>query len=55
MDLGMTERVKPLLEAVRRMVEDEIAPLDAKFHAEVGKHPEGRFHHTARQLESLMG
>ncbi|MFW2543359.1 acyl-CoA dehydrogenase family protein [Primorskyibacter sp. 2E107] len=56
MDLGMTERVKPLIEAVRRMVEDEIAPLDAEFHHEVGKHPSGdRFQHTDRQLEILNG
>ncbi|MFW2588950.1 acyl-CoA dehydrogenase family protein [Sagittula sp. SSi028] len=55
MDLGMTERVKPLVEAVRRMIEQEIAPLDAEFHAEVGKHPQGRFHHTDRQLEILDG
>ena len=55
MDLGMTERVKPLVEQVRRMIEDEIAPLDREFHAEVGKHPQGRFHHTDRQLEILNG
>ncbi|PYG26998.1 acyl-CoA dehydrogenase family protein [Pelagimonas varians] len=56
MDLGVTDRVRPLIEAVRRMVEDDIAPLDAEFHAEVGKHPSGdRFQHTARQLEILDG
>ncbi|MDJ0823178.1 MAG: acyl-CoA dehydrogenase family protein [Paracoccaceae bacterium] len=56
MDLGMTDRVKPLVEQVRRMVEDEIAPLDAEYHAEVGKHPSGdRFQHTDRQLEILDG
>lgn len=55
MDLGMTERVKPLVARVRRMIEDEIAPLDAEFHSEVGKHPQGRFHHTDRQLEILDG
>ncbi|WP_425037638.1 acyl-CoA dehydrogenase family protein [Primorskyibacter sp. S187A] len=56
MDLGVTEKVRPLIEAVRRMVEDEIAPLDAEYHAEVGKHPSGdRFQHTARQLEILDG
>ncbi|GAA4217982.1 acyl-CoA dehydrogenase [Sagittula marina] len=55
MDLGMTTRVKPLVEAVRRMISDEIAPLDAEFHDEVGQHPDGRFHHTARQLEILDG
>ena len=54
MDLGITEKVRPLIDAVRQMVEDEIAPLDAEFHAEVGKHPSGdRFKHTDRQLEIL--
>ncbi|WP_417525111.1 acyl-CoA dehydrogenase family protein [Marinovum sp.] len=56
MDLGMTDRVRPLVEAVRAMVRDEIAPLDREFHAEVGKHPSGdRFRHTERQLEILEG
>ncbi|MHA7875934.1 acyl-CoA dehydrogenase family protein [Roseivivax sp.] len=55
MDLGVTERVRPLIEAVREMVTDEIAPLDREFHAEVGKHPKGRFFHTDRQLEILNG
>lgn len=56
MDLGMTERVRPLIEAVRAMIQNEIAPLDAEFHAEVGKHPTGdRFKHTDRQLEILDG
>jgi len=56
MDLGISDRVAPLIEAVRHMVEDDIAPLDAEFHAEVGKHPSGdRFRHTARQLEILDG
>lgn len=56
MDLGMTDRVRPLIEAVRAMIQNEIAPLDAEFHAEVGKHPTGdRFKHTDRQLEILDG
>lgn len=56
MDLGITERVAPLIKAVRDMVENDIAPLDAEFHAEVGKHPSGdRFQHTPRQLEILDG
>ena len=56
MDLGITERVAPLIQAVRDMVENDIAPLDAEFHAEVGKHPSGdRFQHTPRQLEILDG
>jgi acyl-CoA dehydrogenase len=54
MDLGMTDRVRPLVEAVRRMVRDEIAPLDAEYHAEVGRHPSGdRFAMTDRQVEIL--
>ena len=56
MDLGVTDRVAPLLQNVRAMINDEIAPLDGEFHAEVGKHPSGdRFKHTARQLEILNG
>jgi acyl-CoA dehydrogenase len=54
MDLGVTDRVRPLIEQVRRMVETEIAPLDAEYHEEVGKHPSGdRFLHTDRQIEIL--
>jgi len=50
----MTDRVRPLVEAVRRMVRDEIAPLDAEYHAEVGRHPSGdRFAMTERQVEIL--
>ena len=56
MDLGVTDRVRPLIEQVRRMVETEIAPLDAEYHEEVGKHPSGdRFLHTDRQSEILEG
>ena len=56
MDLGITEKVRPLIAQVREMVETDIAPLDAEFHAEVGKHPSGdRFKHTDRQLEILDG
>lgn len=54
MDLGVSDRVKPLVEAVRRMVRDEIAPLDVEYHAEVGKHATGdRFAMTDRQTEIL--
>ncbi len=54
MDLGITDRVRPLIEAVRKMVADEIEPLDADYQAEIGKHPSGdRFQHTDRQLEIL--
>ena len=56
MDLGISERVAPLIKAVRDMVENEIAPLDAEYHALVGTYPTGdRFKHTDRQLEILDG
>ena len=56
MDLGISERVAPLIKAVRDMVENDIAPLDAEYHALVGTHPTGdRFKHTDRQLEILDG
>lgn len=54
MDLGVTDRVRPLIEQVRRMVETEIAPLDTEYHEEIGRHPSGdRFLHTDRQIEIL--
>ena len=56
MDLGISERVAPLIKAVRDMVENEIAPLDAEYHALVGTYHTGdRFKHTDRQLEILDG
>ncbi|MEO9526397.1 MAG: acyl-CoA dehydrogenase family protein [Roseibium sp.] len=56
MDLGVTDRVRPLIDRVRRMVETEIAPLDREYHEEVGRHPSGdRFRMTDRQLEILNG
>ncbi|MEM1274522.1 MAG: acyl-CoA dehydrogenase family protein [Pseudomonadota bacterium] len=56
MELGMSDRVRPLIEKVRAMVMDEIAPLDAEYEAEVGRHPSGdRFQRTARQDEILEG
>ena len=36
MDLGKTERLKPILTAVKEMIADDIIPLDAEFLAEVG-------------------
>jgi len=54
MNLGMSDRVRPLVERVRAMIEDEIAPLSDEYEAEVGQHPSGkRFAHTDRQLEIL--
>jgi acyl-CoA dehydrogenase len=52
MNLGMTERLKPIHAQVAAMVRDEIAPLDGEFLAEVGKAGD-RWTHTKRQTEIL--
>ncbi|MHA6289556.1 acyl-CoA dehydrogenase family protein [Maricaulis sp. CAU 1757] len=54
MDLGLSERVKPLVDQVRTMVRDEIMPLDDEYHAEVGK-AGSRFEFTKRQIEIREG
>ncbi|NNU80603.1 acyl-CoA dehydrogenase [Halovulum dunhuangense] len=54
MDLGITQKVAPLVEAVRQMVREEISPLDAEFHAEVGKTGD-RFAYTPRMTGILEG
>jgi acyl-CoA dehydrogenase len=54
MDLGMTERLKPLHEKVATMIRDEIMPLDEEFISEIGKEGD-RWSYTARQTEILEG
>ncbi|MBZ9761958.1 acyl-CoA dehydrogenase family protein [Mesorhizobium sp. CA8] len=54
MNLGMTERLKPIHQRVAAMVRDEIAPLGEEFLAEVGKNGD-RWAYTARQTEILEG
>ncbi|MEO3384765.1 acyl-CoA dehydrogenase family protein [Mesorhizobium sp. CAU 1741] len=54
MNLGMTERLKPIHEKVAKMVREEIMPLDEEYLAEVGKDGD-RWRHTARQLEIIDG
>ena len=51
MNLGITDKVAPLLEEVRAMVRDEILPLEEEFLGEVDK--EDRWSYTARQTEIL--
>ena len=53
MALGMTERLKPIHQAVVEMVRDEIAPLDDEFLAEVEIGDRWTF--TPRQTEILEG
>ena len=54
MNLGVSEKLRPLLDQVRTMVQDEMIPLEREFEEEVGKAGD-RFVHTARQLEILDG
>ena len=54
MNLGMTERLKPIHQRVAAMVRDEIAPLGEEFLADVGKNGD-RWAYTARQTEILEG
>ena len=53
MDLGITPRLRPILESVRAMIADEIAPRDAEFLAEVDTGDRWAF--TPRQTEILEG
>ncbi len=54
MNLGVTERLVPVLDAVRTMVRDDILPLDEEFLAEVGLNGD-RWTYTARQTAILDG
>ena len=54
MDLGITEKVAPLIKAVREMVTSEIAPLEDEYRSEVGKGGD-RFVYTPRMTEILEG
>ncbi len=54
MDLGITERVKPLIEEVRRMIRDDIMPLEAEYRSEVGKDGD-RWKYTDRMTEIMEG
>ena len=51
MNLGKTERLEPLLEAVRTMINEEVLPLEEEYLAEVAK--DDRWTYTARQTEIL--
>lgn len=54
MNLGMTERLKPIHAQVAAMVRDEVMPLDEEFLAEVGKAGD-RWAYSQRQTEILEG
>ena len=50
MDLGITEKVRPLIAAVRAMVRDEIMPAEEEYDAEIGREGD-RFKPTKRMVE----
>ncbi|MEE9272680.1 MAG: acyl-CoA dehydrogenase family protein [Robiginitomaculum sp.] len=50
MNLGATDKVRPLIAKVRKMMRGEIIELDAEYHAQVGKAGD-RFQFTDRQTE----
>ncbi|MEL6598467.1 MAG: acyl-CoA dehydrogenase family protein [Pseudomonadota bacterium] len=54
MDIGVSERVKPLIAQVREMVQTEIAPLSDEFLSLVGSTGD-RFAYTPRMTEILDG
>jgi acyl-CoA dehydrogenase len=54
MDLGVTDKVRPLIAAVRAMVRDEIIPLEGEYDSEIGKAGD-RFVYTARMTEIMEG
>ncbi len=51
MDLGVTDRLRPLLESVRTFIDERVVPADKAFFAELDK--EGRWTLTERQLDIL--
>ena len=53
MNLGMRVGTRALLDRVAAMVRDEIVPMEAAYHAEIGKGD--RWTYTARQAEILEG
>jgi acyl-CoA dehydrogenase len=53
MDLGISARLRPLLEAVRSFINDRVLPADEEFLAEVDKG--NRWSLTPRQAEILEG
>ena len=51
MDLGISDKVKPILEEVKNFIDVEILPLEMEYHQEIGKGDRWTF--TDRQTEIL--
>ena len=54
MDLGVSEKVRPLIAAVREMVRDDVIPMEHDYEAEIGKGGD-RFAYTPRMTEIMEG
>ena len=54
MDLGISDKVRPLIDQVSKMIAEEIKPLEDDFLSEVDK-GDSRWSYTARQTEILEG
>jgi len=53
MDLGMSEKVAPLVEKIRDFTRNYVAPLNEEFDSLIGTGPNGRFSYSKRQTEIL--
>ena len=53
MDLGISDKVKPILAEVKQFIDTEILPMEAEYYAEVGKGD--RWTYTPRQTDILEG
>ena len=51
MDLGISDKVKPIIEEVKHFIDIEIMPMETEYHAEIGKGD--RWTYTERQTEIL--
>jgi len=54
MDLGVTDKVRPLIAAVRAIVRNDVIPIEEEYEAEIGKSGD-RFKPTARMTEIMEG
>ena len=54
MDLGITDKVRPLIAAVRDIVRNDVIPIEDEYEAEIGRNG-NRFEHTPRQIEIFEG
>ncbi|MCH2191969.1 MAG: acyl-CoA dehydrogenase family protein [Gammaproteobacteria bacterium] len=55
MNLGVTERLKPILEKVTKLMQEDVIAADEEFHQEIGKDGADRWDLNPRQTEILEG